>query len=651
MKKTAVTAAVSSLLSAAFVFTMTNAFGGAIDAHPVYNCDVNGDGVVNVIDLNVVKNALIGEMSSTPQTTAAVTETPKVTTPSTTTPSSTTNPTPAAEDDLSVSYPNPWVEPYNEIINFYYDTLSKQDGYVEAGFGASWYGERVGHDPKTAFETTGYTFKDLNADGVPELIMGEITDKDKMTGTELGVVYSYDVLNGNLVPVLESWARNQNFLISSDTIGHIGSSGAANTVIEKFQLEKGSCDHKVVSYVFSEPEGDKVVFYTNTTGEPDKSKSTVIENFDLDAEHEELLASKQNIEFIPLKSFRKTNPVTASYFTESLKDYKAYNLFSESKNNTVLTASDDITYLTVYNAQLGENKWTVKPICTCKELKKGQSLAAGISYPGDMPNTAISFIDKYGIKHIYMLAQSGKDGSLQLSNPVYPVEERTNTGAPEVDRSDIAGVWYKDGDTSSSYINITANGKFTAYYADGNVEATGNIVKDSEYYHLIKDNNESLISLKFGDSKNENVLYAKSSGEISYVKVLGPDGAASDGRSIEEILAGSWECGKNGLIITDNGEGIFHARVEYRDEVGGIFAWDYPLVFEDGVLKCDKQGKKTLTIPFMSDEPEVDTLYTDGSATFELDGDKLIWKDDKEDAGKDMKFTKIYDADVLNNGK
>ena len=518
MKKTAVTAAVSSLLSAAFVFTMTNAFGEAIDAHSVYNCDVNGDGVVNVMDLNVVKNALIGELSGTTQTTPAVTETPKVTTPATTTPAPTTNPTPVAEDDLSVSYPNPWVEPYNEIINFYYDTLAIQDGNVEAGFGACWYGERVSQDPKAAFETTGYTFKDLNEDGVPELIMGEITDKDKMTGTELGVVYSYDVLNGNLIAVFESWARNQNFLISSDTIGHIESSGAANTVIEKFQLEKGSCDHKVVSYVFSEAEGDKVVFYTNTTGEPDKSKSTVIKDYDLDANINELLANKQSIALTPITSLRNINPVKASYFTTSLKDYKAYKLFSEPEKNTVFTASDDISYLTVYDAQLGDNKFTVKPICTCKELKKGQSLAAGISYPGDTPHTAVSFIDKYGIQHFYMLSQSGKDGSLELSVPAYPVER------------EIAGVWYKDGDTSSAYINISADGKFTAYFADGNVESTGNIVKESDSFGFYKDNGELLISLKYGNPKNENVLYAKSSGEIRYEKVLGPDGAASDGR-------------------------------------------------------------------------------------------------------------------------
>ena len=73
-------------------------------------------------------------------------------------------------------------------------------------------------------------------------------------------------------------------------------------------------------------------------------------------------------------------------------------------------------------------------------------------------------------------------------------------------------------------------GKFTAYFADGNVESSGNIVKESDSFGFYKDNGELLISLKYGDPKNENVLYAKSSGEIRYEKVLGPDGAASDGR-------------------------------------------------------------------------------------------------------------------------
>ncbi len=51
----------------------------------------------------------------------------------------------------------------------------------------------------------------------------------------------------------------------------------------------------------------------------------------------------------------------------------------------------------------------------------------------------------------------------------------------------------------------------------------------------------------------------------------------------------------------------------------------------------------------MSETPNTDTLYVDGSAVFELSGDNLIWKDYKEDAGKGMKFVKLYDADVLNN--
>ena len=644
MKKTAVTAAVSSLLTAAFVLSVTNAFDGAVDAHSVYNCDVNGDGVINVMDLNVVKTALIGEMTGANQATPAVTETPAVTAPA-----ATAIPAKVNEDDLSVAYPDPYVEPYSEILDHYYDMFTMQDGDIPEGFGANWYGPRLSGNKEAAFENVGYAFKDLNDDSVPELIISDITDKDTNTGTELGVVYSYDVLHGKVVEVLESWYRNQTFLITSDVLANISSSGAAYTSTEKFKFEKTTFDHKVISYVFSEPEGDKVVFYTNTTGKNDKSNSAVAKNYDLDADHEALLAAKQQIEFTTLKSLRKNNPVTVSYYNDSLKNYIGYQLFSGLEKNTVLTANDDITYLTVYNAELTDEKWMIKPICTCKELKKGQSLAAGISYPGDIPNTGVSFIDKFGIKHFYLLGQSGKDGSLSLSNPVYPVE-RTITGAPEVDLSDIAGVWYKGGDTSSAYVNISAAGKYTAYFADGNVEATGNIVKDKDSYVLYRADGTSFVTFALEDKTKSDDMYTYAGGDekIHYIKVLGPDGAASDGRGIEEVLAGSWECGKTDLIIDYKGEGIFHAVVEEKDAAGGIFTWDYPLIYDAGVLRCDKQGIKTLTVDYMSETPKTDTLYADGSAVFELSGDNLIWKDDKEDAGKGMKFVKLYDADVLN---
>ena len=648
MKKTAVTAAVSSLLTAAFVLSVTNVFDGAVDAHSVYNCDVNGDGVINVMDLNVVKTALIREMTGANQAHPAVTETPAVTAPA-----ATAIPAKVNEDDLSVAYPDPYVEPYSGLLDHYYDMFTMQDGDIPEGFGANWYGPRLSGNKEAAFENVGYAFKDLNDDSVPELIISDITDKDTNTGTELGVVYSYDVLHGKVVEVLESWYRNQTFLISSDTLANISSSGAAYTSTEKFKFEKTTFDHKVISYVFSEPVDDKVVFYSNTTGENDKSISDVVPNYDLNADHAELLAAKQQIEFVPLKSLRDNKPVNVSYFSEGLKDYAAYHLFSEPEKNTVFTTNDDITYLTVYNAVLTDEKWMIKPICTCKELKKGQSLAAGISYPGDIPNTGVSFIDKFGIKHFYLLGQSGKDGSLSLSDPVYPVE-RTMSGAPEVDLSDIAGVWYKGGDTSSAYVNISAAGKYTAYFADGNVEASGKIVKDKDSYVLYRADGTSFVTFALEDKTKSDDMYTYAGGDekIHYIKLLGPDGAASDGRGIEEVLAGSWECEKTGLIIDYKGEGIFHALVEVRDTVGGYFRWNYSLIYDNGVLKCDKQGIKTLTVGFLSEDPlnpKTDTFYTDGSAEFVLDGENLIWKDYKEDAGKGMKFVKLYDADVLNN--
>ncbi|MBP0962469.1 MAG: hypothetical protein J5864_10050 [Oscillospiraceae bacterium] len=251
----------------------------------------------------------------------------------------------------------------------------------------------------------------------------------------------------------------------------------------------------------------------------------------MNADHAELMAAKQNIKFTHLTSLRKNKPVTVSYFNEGLKDYKAYQLFSEPEKNTVFTTKEDITYLTVYAAQLVDEKWMITPKCTCKELKSGQSLAAGISYPGDTPNTAVSFIDKLGIKHFYLLGQSGKDGSLSLSDPVYPAEQ-VMSGAPEVDLSDIAGVWYKGGDTSSAYVDISANAKYTANTADGNVEDAGSVVKKDKSVVLYRADGTHFVTFGFEDPANINDMYLldTENNKIHYIKVLGPDGAAADGR-------------------------------------------------------------------------------------------------------------------------
>ena len=53
-KNLVMTAVSSSVATAALVFGLTNAFGGVISANFTYNCDVNGDGKVNTIDVNRV---------------------------------------------------------------------------------------------------------------------------------------------------------------------------------------------------------------------------------------------------------------------------------------------------------------------------------------------------------------------------------------------------------------------------------------------------------------------------------------------------------------------------------------------------------------------------------------------------------------------
>ena len=53
------------------------------------------------------------------------------------------------------------------------------------------------------------------------------------------------------------------------------------------------------------------------------------------------------------------------------------------------------------------------------------------------------------------------------------VDEDSKPGHADDPIDRLAGVFYIDGDTSASCVEINSDGSFTAYYASGNVEQTG----------------------------------------------------------------------------------------------------------------------------------------------------------------------------------
>ena len=389
LKHTIKTAAVSSVITASAVLSVCGiALGSSADAQNVFNTDVNGDGKTDVMDLNIVKNVVLNNENNG----AAVTE---------------------SEDSDRIAS-------YTAVLDYYYraynDTIELNE------FGSNWLTPRISENKAENFEKTGYAFRDLNGDGTPELIIGEIEDTSDNTGIVPGVVYSYSKEKNEITEVFESWDRNINILLSDNSIVNTGSNGVSSSVLGHFVLEPETCSKKYKSFVFSELKDDKVVYYTNTTGEYDPEKSETIESYDFEKAADELLASKAKIEFNPLSEYKQSRPLNAAAFSDDIKASAAFRLFEDSGRNTVFTATEDISSVVLYDItdiKLSDEgsivEYTSVPVYKVPELKAGESLAAGLEYGDVLPCNSICFVDKNGVMRSFVITQSGKDGSVILT--------------------------------------------------------------------------------------------------------------------------------------------------------------------------------------------------------------------------------------------
>lgn len=389
LKHTIKTAAVSSVITASAVLSVCGiALGSSADAQNVFNTDVNGDGKTDVMDLNIIKNVVLSNENK---------YIPEV-----------------DMQDVSCAFY------YTGILTYYFQQFNEP--VIMEEFGSNWLVPRIENNKKENYMKTGYAFRDLNGDGTPELIIGEIEDTNDNTGSIPGVVYSYSKEKNEIIEVFESWDRNRNILLSDNSIVNIGSNGVSSSVLGHFVLEPETCSKKYKSFVFSELKDDKVVYYTNTTGECNPEKSETIESYDFEKAADELLASKVKIEFKPLSEYKQSKPLNAAAFSDDIKAAASFRLFEDSGRNTVFTATEDISTVVLYDIRdikLSDEgsimEYISFPVYKVPELKAGESLVAGLEYDDVLPCNRIGFVDKNGVMREFVITQSGQDGSVILT--------------------------------------------------------------------------------------------------------------------------------------------------------------------------------------------------------------------------------------------
>ena len=150
-----------------------------------------------------------------------------------------------------------------DLIEYGYDD-EKDYKYVSSGMI-----EKVMYEEKELLlQEVGCVIEDISGDGIPELLIGADgvynTDQDAS-----GVFSVFTYKDGEVVTVIEGWARNVFLYLGGGRFYTIGSGGAMYTGFGELHLSADGSEIIWDDYYFtSDKEGEDDIFYFhNTTGD------------------------------------------------------------------------------------------------------------------------------------------------------------------------------------------------------------------------------------------------------------------------------------------------------------------------------------------------------------------------------------------------
>ena len=123
--------------------------------------------------------------------------------------------------------------PYMPVLQKYYLALTEKWD-LEKVFDNELSEMCVGHYGENALSTVGYMLEDMNDDGVPELLIGSLTEG--YTAKTLFAMYTLH--SGTPVEVARSWERSTFYTCRDKVIGHDGSNSAGSGLSALMYLNK-----------------------------------------------------------------------------------------------------------------------------------------------------------------------------------------------------------------------------------------------------------------------------------------------------------------------------------------------------------------------------------------------------------------------------
>lgn len=237
----------------------------------------------------------------------------------------------------------------------------------------------------------------------------------------------------------------------------------------------------------------------------------------------------------------------------------------------------------------------------------------------------------------------------------YPVYSAPETG---VSIDALEGSWYCTEEDEYIVFHDTSlyTGEFVITYSDttidegyANLEYSLNPDNSREYwYNLYTYDGEFLLGFSTGDTVPVNDLYAGQSGEPHFERESAFDEESRDNYDPFYEYIGEWKSktqwNDNDLYIKiSEDHGSIIAEVTAHSAVAD-YQWTYICTgSEDGTyIECTGGGTLVRTdYAPNGDIQDPETVYSDGTAKFNIKGGTLFWEDSKEGTARQVGFGKV----------
>lgn len=199
-----------------------------------------------------------------------------------------------------------WRMEYAKVLQGVYRYVNTGDGRELPKYGTTGIYEMVEHsDAATCLRRLAYTLRDLNGDGEPELLIGNIVDDG---AADDGLYAIYTMAGGSLKCVAEGWQRNSVMLLPGNIILERGSTSYQNLIVARNHLQADGSPACIDLYfswpAYNNPYKD-ISIYTNKIG-----RCEVENSHELDMTRDELVqlgaglaAKAQKINLRPLAAY------------------------------------------------------------------------------------------------------------------------------------------------------------------------------------------------------------------------------------------------------------------------------------------------------------------------------------------------------------